>query len=1181
MKLKKIEIIGFKSFADKTFLNFSPGITCIVGPNGCGKSNISDAFRWVLGEQSAKSIRGNKMQDVIFAGTTQRKPLNFAEVTIYLNEIDGALPVEYEEVAITRRLHRNGESEYFINRQLVRLKDLQSLFFDSGIGKSAFSIFEQGKIDQMINLSPLERRYIFEEAAGIVRFLQRKREALKKLEQVDLNISRVTDIHQEIEKQINVLEEQAEKAKIYKEKKSQLGTLEKGVLVAKWEAFEKKTEDVSKGEEEQQKRLQDSSKQVDSLVNQLQAVKQSLSETEVKLQAKNEEVFKARSRKEIKNKEQETNQERMKELLEREKRLTIEIAALLEARKTRQQEISKTLKMQSELEKEKGKKEKEVLAQRETVSALEATVQKTRDELKKNQQERFKSIQEENQVDTELKQNKIRLENSQERISQLNRRQDELSELIKDFMNQSADKQRNMREASQLVDDLKKSLVTMDKEVNDLTKKIQLQQTELSQLSQELTEHKARQKVLLKLRDEMEGFSTGSKVLLQEASNEKSPLYKKLQGFYEYISADGSVKELALALKPYSQTLVVKTKDDFSKVLDFAKNKNLKDYSILCLENLSNRLEDQFKGISSLLSKSIDNKLAQHFLNDIAFAQDSEKAFQLIKKHPGLEVITEEGAIIDKRQVYFYAAQGENNIFLREAEIKTLEISLKDLDKNKLSLEHAVKALIEKKSQLQSEYSRIDNDHRRSEMKLVEVNFGLQRINGDLEKARQESKTIVNDLQILSNSIETYNKAILQLSKKHSLLKEQEKNTHQQSSSLETELGKFVEKLAVLQRDLKEKESGYQKIHSEHHQQSHTLHMYEIKEEESQLQQKRMENELSNGEAILKKIQLQSSTFDHDLVVVEEVLKETSKASQQLNQEVINKKKSIEEIEKKQHEARDKLKSIETAKIQLESQKSHALTAQQTILNELQDRYRLSIVDARRLYSPLEKPLDQTERLVRSLRQELEEAGDINMTSIEECDKHKVRHAFLSQQMNDLDVSKQELTHIITQLDKESRKIFKETFETIRVNFKKNFKILFNGGEADLQFTEAQDILEAGIEIVVQPPGKQMRSITLLSGGEKCMTAMALLFAIFEVKPAPFCILDEIDAPLDDSNVKRFVNVVRQFVDRCQFIIISHNKCTMAIADVLFGVSMEEKGVSKILSMEFSNHEKRNQLTLV
>jgi len=319
IRLKKIEILGFKSFADKTSLEFHEGITAVVGPNGCGKSNISDAFRWVLGEQSAKSMRGSKMHDIIFAGTAKRKPLNFAEVTLTLTDIDGMLPTEYEEVSVTRRVHRSGESDYLLNRRPVRLKDVQDLFLDSGMGKSSFSIFEQGKIDQIINYSPLERRYIFEEASGILRFLQRKREALRKLEHTEANIDRVKDIHQEVERQIIVLEQQAEKARLYKENRGDLEYLELALFVAKWNNLAKRIENTGTREHDKKDEIETLTTAIETSERELHEAKKKLTEGELELQTQREEVYKKRSEKEIKSKERQANQERLQEIIAREK----------------------------------------------------------------------------------------------------------------------------------------------------------------------------------------------------------------------------------------------------------------------------------------------------------------------------------------------------------------------------------------------------------------------------------------------------------------------------------------------------------------------------------------------------------------------------------------------------------------------------------------------------------------------------------------------------------------------------------------------------------------------------------------------------------------------------------------------------------------------------------------------
>ena len=588
MKLKKIEIFGFKSFADKICLEFDQGITAIVGPNGCGKSNIADAFRWVLGEQSAKSMRGSKMPDVIFAGTTHRKPLNFAEVTITLSNEDGMLPVEFAEVAVTRRLHRSGESDYFINKHPVRLKDVQSLFLDSGMGKNAFSIFEQGKIDQVINFSPLERRYIFEEAAGILRFLQRKREALKKLEDSENNVSRVKDIHQEVEKQIVVLEEQAEKARLYKENKLHLEQLEKSVFVVKWDHLVKKNSDIQEKEKTQKKSIEDVNLELTTFQTRLQAAKQNLWESEKTLRARNEEVFKTRSDKEIKTRDKQSNQERLKEIAAKEKRWLNELDGMKEKRKNLQNDFQKTQKQQQQFEKELVVLEKNSRFQRDKVHALESDITKLREKQQTTQQELLKLVQSENQIESELKQNTVRLENSNERKTRLAERKEKLGIILTDVNSQLKEKKNLADELTSVIEVRKKTFIALEELLKGLSKEIEMIQEQLDVILQELAEGKARQKALLRLRDEMEGFSSGSKRLLQETAQPKSLFYQMIKGLYEHITPKaGGEAALAAVLRPYAQTLVVETRENFEQVIAFARKNQLKDFSLLCLEDLT------------------------------------------------------------------------------------------------------------------------------------------------------------------------------------------------------------------------------------------------------------------------------------------------------------------------------------------------------------------------------------------------------------------------------------------------------------------------------------------------------------------------------------------------------------------------------------------------------------------
>lgn len=1175
MHLEEIEIIGFKSFADRTKLKFVQGITAIVGPNGCGKSNISDAFRWVFGEQSAKSLRGSKMPDVIFAGTATRKPLNFAEVTITLGDVNGALPIEYNQVSITRRLHRSGESDYFINRHPVRLKDVHSLFLDSGMGKDAYSIFEQGKIDQVINFTPLERRYIFEEAAGILRFLHKKREALRKLESSDININRAKDIYQEVEKQIVVLEQQAQKAKIYKENKLALERLEKGLFLAKWDSLEKRVSEGGKKEEEVKASLAEHNRELEELVLQMKSAKDSLSEAEKSLRKQSEEVFKARGEREIKSRERQSTQERFKEALSKEKKLLQELEAMAEKRLIRQSEQQQILKQQKAFSSDLSAQESILKALREKVQLKEVAVSKMREQQQGDQQELMKLLKEESRIESEWKQVGVRLESTQERKEQHMSKLDNMSEAAQDFAHQIEEKQGHLNEVSGTIDRYKKQLAELESDLQKKNESIQNAQAALETVSRELGEAKARNKVLLKLREEMEGFSAGSKRLMQESANPKSPIHQKLDGLYELLlPKPGAEAALASALKSYTHTLVVKTKSDFQKVVAYAGELKLKDFSLLCLEEVvsEKRSSSGPSDSNRLLDQVGSHLLADHFLSDIYIAPDRAEAAQLKGRITDAEVWSSDGIFFDRRQVRFFHAQGEQNLFAREAELKTLEKHIKDAEANKEKLETELKILQQQRMQMQAARQELDKTIRREEMKLVEVNFTLQRMQADGTKAANEVRMLEKEIAALAEAAGILTLNLENLRMKHLAAKEKSHELQMNISGIQKELEELSGALKQEQRVLQEKDAAFHRIADENRKALHNLHVIEVKDLESLQQEGRLEEEIQASREMQAQFSVKSGEYELMLKEVEKVLAIVVEACSGLEKEVAQRKGEIDKLENKIYEGRAKVKKREEQLHQCSLHRAQIDSLRQSLETELQERYRLTIDDLRILEVAIDKPIEHTEKQIRTLRHEIESAGDINMTSIEEFEKHKSRYEFLNTQLDDLNKSRQELIEIITKLDTESRKVFKETFDLIKANFKKNFKILFNGGEADLHFTEAADILEAGIDIIAKPPGKQMRSIHLMSGGEKCLTAMALLFAVFEVRPSPFCILDEIDAPLDDSNIERFVNVVKQFIDRCQFIIITHNKRTMAIADVLFGVSMEEKGVSKLLTMEFAKH---------
>lgn len=1179
MKLKHIEIIGFKSFADKIKLEFDEGVTAIVGPNGCGKSNIADAFRWVLGEQSAKSMRGGKMADVIFAGTSTRKPLNFAEVTITLTEINGSLDIEYEEVAITRKLHRNGDSEYLLNRQPIRWKDLQSLLWDSGMGKDDYAFFEQGEMDHIINSTPLERRYIFEQASGILRFLHRKKEALRKLELAEGNISRVKDIHHEVEKRVKVLREQAEKARMFKENKAKAEELEKSIFLAKWDSLHVKIHDLQKKHSDKDLIKQQVANQFEVCRQELSDLKQALTAQEKQLHTKREEVFKAKGQRELRLHEKQTILERLKEGTAKEKQWLQELEGLFDKRKQRLSEQEKKQQQHKAIEAELAAHEAVLKDLREATLQVELEVNKLREQQQQVQRDHLKYLQTESQIENELKQTHVRLESHQERLKGIKEKLDKISLQQTNTSQQLVEYDQKFKDLSSMLDEQKKQLSEKDKVLTEQTQSIQNYQEQLTKLQKHKTECKAREKVLLRLKEEMEGYSECTKKLLKETANPKSPLHQKLRNLYEFVVPQKGQEQIVSAvMKPYGQTLVVSTQEDFSAVMAFAQQHKLKDFSLISLESIEQKTAKASSKAEVLFSE-LTEPLMQHFFSGLIKAKNYEEAITLSKKHPGCSFWLEEGACLDPHKVLLFTAPSESNVFMRQAELNELKDTLQGLESSLQEMGQALQKAQESKARVQAEKLELDKAIRKQEMTLIEVNFTLQKLKGDLENLKKEEAHLHKESQVITEALSKLTAAQEVLIQKNTQAKNEGAEITAKSASINQLLERQVARLKQQQAALHEKEALFHKATDENRKTSHFLQVLEVKDLESQQQEARLEKEIKQCREQQEHSQKQALNQDKSIQEAEKLLAELNTSYGELEKAVVQQKKALEALDQKCSEMQSQIKKLEQEDYQIGVQTAQVDTQRENLEKELQERYRATMAQLKSSGIKLEKTLEYAERQLRVLKNEMESAGDVNMMSIEEFEQHRERHMFLHRELDDMNASKQDLVKIIANLDEESRKQFKTTFDQIKVNFKKNFGILFQGGEADLEFTDSSDVLEAGIDIIAKPPGKQMRSIHLLSGGEKCLTAMALLFAIFEVKASPFCILDEIDAPLDDTNVERFVNVLKQFIDRCQFIIITHNKKTMSAADVLFGVSMEEKGVSKILSMEFDRKSTGSQKT--
>ena len=1181
MKLKKLAICGFKSFADKAALEFSSGITAIVGPNGCGKSNIVDSFRWVMGEQSAKAIRGDKMLDIIFAGAGKRKPLNMAEVTLTFTNVEGVLPVDYGEVSICRRVFRNGESEFFINRNPVRLKDIESLFWDTGLGKDAFCIFEQGKIDQLIQYSPIERRSIFEEAAGILRFKQRKKEALRKLEQAEANFSRAEDIFREVFQQREILEKQAQEAIAYKQKKAELERLEKELFVEKWERIHQKSVHLLDQFEVEKQKIASDMEAHAVLDAEWVSLKSIFAEKDQIVKNRTEQLFQAKNELEVKAVELRSHLAYLEDSGKKADKFLQDLELLKQRRQKKREEYQQHSCQLQRIEEEAKESEKALKEHRALFAHLRQNADRLRDKQKGVQQDRLLLSQQESKIKSQIQEHRMRMEAGKEKLIRLGGVGEKLEKLEQDLLQSEKEKRNLLHETSSLIDEKKKILTHSEKLIEAVQEELKCCLERLKVLQKEKAELSARQKVLLRLKEDMEGLSPGTKRFLQESQQIKSVLYGKLQPLYELLAAQpGFEMALASALRPYSQTLLVRTFQDMQLVLDFAKDHHLKEFSILCMEEIASSHESSFRGESEgldpLISHLVHSPLSDHFFREIYLVEDLAGPTK-----PRTSWITKEGFFKDQQSVLLSPIHAEKNTFLREAELKGLVDSLGKVDAKQVELDDQHVFLEDKKQQLQLQRGDLDKAVRILEMKLVEINFGLQRVLADREKAVHEKQQSRKDFQEIEESMANASVHLADWMEKDASLKEQMEERQNSFQQVELELQQCLSQVKEKDEHLRELEACFKEKNDAYQRLSQLCQGFKAADQEQAAQELRLQEDyklhLEKKAALLDRSKMMEEAVEkagygrqESAALLEESEKELAACKDNLSGLEAKVKTVVEEMKTKEL-------NLHRKEIQIVEEKSALSSLEESFFNQ----YSMTIeqVKAEALagaLTPAKSSMEKKEKHARELRRDLENAGDVNLGAVEEFEKHRVREDFLRQQLDDMQRSKGELIQIITRLDNESRKIFEDAFIQIRRNFQKNFNLLFEGGEADLTFTESPDLLEAGIEITAKPPGKQMRSISLLSGGEKCLTAMALLFAIFEIRPSAFCLLDEVDAPLDEANVGRFTNMVRQFVDKTQFIIITHNKRTMAIADVLFGVSMEEKGVSKLLSLVFD----RKQVTL-
>lgn len=1177
MYLKRLEVKGFKSFAEKIDLDFAGGITAIVGPNGSGKSNISDAIRWVLGEQSAKTLRGAKMEDVIFAGTENRKSLGCSEVTLTIENSSRILPIDYSEVTVTRRLYRSGESEYLLNNTPCRLKDIIEVFMDTGIGKDGYSLIGQGKIDEILSSRSEDRRNIFEEAAGIVKFKTRKQEAERRLENTKQNLIRISDIIEELEEQIEPLREQSIVAKKYLGLRDELKELEVNLILHNYNHAMEKLNNMIRNLEELNGNSRDYEEKKNQLIDLIKFQKEEISQLDLSFEETNNIRFEYEKNLEAKQGNLKLLNERYDNLNREQNRIREEILGYTNA--VQELDIQK-----SEHEGNENKLKNEVIEQNniinniiEEYSEFNRRCQEFEELIENSKSDLIQVLKDISNINNKINSSEVINQNLENRRLQLEKelriKNEKIAELIGEI-DKSLNRTKHLEEKieferNRLRDTNNKILLIRESEDK-------LKETRNAAFYS-LKTKEARFKTLMDMERDMEGFNRAVKSIISNYRDDIS-VYGTVSDIIEVPRGYETAMEIALGFSV--QNIIVDNENTASKLIGYLKKNNLGRATFLPLTTIKNRdinIERgklNIKGFLGTASKIVlyDEKFknaVSNLLGRVLICDTLENARTLAGRTDyNYRIVTLEGDVINSGGSF---TGGSTNIkgsglFSRKNEIKELETFIEESKKELREIEERI----------------IDNNRELEENKKFhdDLNSNIQSVSYDLraEGSRldafkiqeREIEASIKDIQIEMEQID------LEFNKNTNISDENKRLL----SSFNNKQSEIEEKINSMQLEYKNYQAGREEISGRI-----TSEKIILTEKQKSLEAVRNKIEEINRELIsLKnKIQICSRQLGENELKLEETKENTKNviADIQKNAEgiVIIKDKIFElEGQKKESQGKLAIKEKELQNIEetlrdiinsihkIEVSRSKIESDVEVQCNKLWDEYELSIPQADKFKKDISN-MSEANKKLNELKTGIKLLGNVNINSIEEYKRVLERYEFLVVQREDLLKGEQSLVDIIEEITKKMKTQFEENFAIIRENFNTTFKELFGGGHADLKL-EDEDILNSGIDIIVQPPGKKLQSLSLLSGGERGLSAIALLFAILKMKPTPFCVLDEIEAALDDANVNRFAEFLKDYAGNTQFIMITHRKGSMAVADTLYGVTMEEKGVSKIISLK-------------
>lgn len=1184
MYLKSIEVQGFKSFANRIVLEFHNGITGIVGPNGSGKSNVADAVRWVLGEQSAKQLRGASMQDVIFAGTENRRPLSYAYVAITMDNSDHVLPVDYEEVTIARRVYRSGESEYLLNGSPCRLKDVNELFYDTGIGKEGYSIIGQGQIEKILSGKPEERRELFDEAVGIVKFKKRKATAIKKLEEERENLVRVNDILRELEGRVGPLERQSETAKLYLKKKEELKSLDVNMFLLEMTRLSEQMDETEKKLEIAANQYEDNQKETEKAKAEYASLEEKLHALEDRIEEIHEEQGNAINSKSKLENQINLLEEQIRSAENSEDTIRVRKEALDKDKAGKEEEKEKLLAEKTELEETLANVEKRLLKAKKDYQDLEQSISNYNESIEKNRQEIVRLLNEKATIKSKDQQMKTLLEQTNIRKSQLTQRllkRKTKEESLKEALTEAT---KAYDESNKSYGDIRRSLDDIQEKLEDWRKKLRQETDDLGKLKERYQKSDSRLESLKNIAERYDGYGNSIRQVMNQKDNNDG-----IVGVVSDLIHVDKRYETAIetALGGNIQNIVTRDEETAKQMIHFLKQNRAGRATFLPMTSVKGKdhfkdKQDIFKeqGILGVASDLVDAEdcfrdVIRYLLGRVVVAEKIDDAIRLAKKnHYSLHIVTLEGEYLSPGgSMSGGAFKNSSNLLSRNREIEELQEKLQALKEEVESKQNRIEEINTARALLQDEQKEKQDALAEMALSRNTAKINLDRAKEEMNKSNesfagldQESRTIEKEIQEIQASFAAVQKEMSDADEHERELQKQIEEMQvalDEKTYMETSVSRNVSEIQIEEANAKQKvafaEENLNRILSE------------IAKTEYEMKELLSKSGLTQEEIQKKRDQIEE---------IKKTIDAAGQASLDLANELrdsIKKKEAMNEEHKGFFDRREALSKqasdLDREIMRLNNQKEKAKSAMDYQTNYMWEEYELTIRSAKDLRDDSFSDPVLIRKQISSVKDEIRKMGNVNVNAIEEYKEVAERYGFMKTQHDDLIEAEKSLESIIDELDHGMREQFTKGFADIQREFDKAFKELFGGGKGTLELQEGEDVLETGIMINAQPPGKKLQNMMQMSGGEKSLTAIALLFAIQNLKPSPFCLLDEIEAALDDSNVDRYAKYLHKLTKNTQFIVITHRRGTMNAADRLYGITMQEKGVSTLVSVNLIEND--------